>query len=83
MADAGPASLRRPYPGARPLYLYVKKAHLNAIPGLRAFLAQFAQLWGPQGPLVRRGLIAAPEAIRARSAAIIRAETPLDPAALR
>lgn len=70
------------YPGARPLYLYVKKAHLNAIPGLRAFLAQYARLWGPEGPLVKRGLIAAPADVRARAAAIVRAETPLDPGTL-
>ena len=70
------------YPGARPLYLYVKKAHLDAIPGLRGFLRQYAQLWNDDGPLVRRGLIAAPPAIRARSAAIVAREVPLDPAAL-
>lgn len=71
------------YPGARPLYIYVKKAHLNAIPGLRDFLARYAQLWGPDGPLVRRGLIAAPAPVRARSAEIVRTEQALDPAALR
>lgn len=71
------------YPGARPLYIYVKKAHLRAVPGLRAFLLQYAKLWGADGPLVRRGLIASPPAIQARSAAIIRAETPLDPKALK
>ncbi|WP_374944841.1 substrate-binding domain-containing protein [Sphingomonas sp.] len=70
------------YPGARPLYVYVKKAHLGAIPGLRTFLKLYAAAWGPTGPLVRRGLIAAPPAIRARSAAIVARETLLDPAAL-
>jgi phosphate transport system substrate-binding protein len=70
------------YPGARPLYLYVKKAHLQAIPGLRTFLKLFAAAWNPGGPLTRRGLIAAPDAIRARSARIIATETPLDPAEL-
>ncbi|WP_331042139.1 substrate-binding domain-containing protein [Sphingomonas sp.] len=71
------------YPGARPLYLYVKKAHLTAIPGLRDFLKLYAAVWGPTGPLVRRGLIAAPDAVRARSAAIIARELPLDPRELR
>lgn len=71
------------YPGSRPLFIYVKKAHLGAIPGLRPFLATFAGLWGPDGPMVRKGLIAAPPEVRARSAAVIRSETPLDPAALR
>ncbi|HEU0066452.1 MAG TPA: substrate-binding domain-containing protein [Sphingomonas sp.] len=71
------------YPGSRPLYLYVKKAHLNAIPGLRAFLKLYAAAWGPEGPLVRRGLIAAPADVRARSAAIIARETLLDPRSLQ
>ena len=70
------------YPGSRPLYIYVKKAHLSAIPGLKDLLALYARNWGPDGPLVKRGLIAAPEAVRARSAAIIAANVSLDPAAL-
>ncbi len=71
------------YPGSRPLFIYVKKAHLGAIPGLRPFLATFAGLWGPEGPMVRKGLIAAPADVRARAAEIIRRETPLDPTSLR
>ena len=71
------------YPGSRPLFLYVKKAHLGAIPGLRPFLATFAGLWNPDGPMVRKGLIAAPPEARARAADTIRRETPLDPAGLR
>ncbi|MEI5688231.1 substrate-binding domain-containing protein [Sphingomonas kyungheensis] len=70
------------YPGSRPLYLYVKVAHLRAIPGLRDFLAAYAAAWGPDGPLVRRGLIAAPPAVRARAAAVIAQTIPLDPAEL-
>lgn len=71
------------YPGARPLYIYVKKAHLRAIPGLRAFLRQYAALWGADGPLVKRGLIASPPAVQRRSAAIVAGEIALDPRALR
>ncbi len=70
------------YPGSRPLYIYVKKAHLTAIPGLRNLLKLYAANWGLSGPLVKRGLIAAPAAIQARSAAIIANETVLDPAVL-
>jgi phosphate transport system substrate-binding protein len=70
------------YPGSRPLYVYVKKAHLSAIPGLKDLLTLYARNWGPDGPLVKRGLIAAPDAVRARSAAIIAGNVPLDPAAL-
>ena len=70
------------YPGSRPLYIYVKKAHLTAIPGLRNLLKLYAANWGATGPLVKRGLIAAPAAVQARSAAIIANETVLDPAVL-
>jgi phosphate transport system substrate-binding protein len=70
------------YPGSRPLYIYVKKAHLTAIPGLRNLLKLYAANWGVSGPLVKRGLIAAPADIQARSAAIIANETVLDPAVL-
>jgi phosphate transport system substrate-binding protein len=70
------------YPGARPLYLYVKSAHLAAIPGLRDFLRQYARVWGERGPLVRRGLIASPPALRERAARIVATETPLDPRSL-
>lgn len=66
------------YPGARPLFLYVKKAHLGAIPGLSKFLDEYAANWGPDGPLVKRGLIPAHADVRAASAAIIKNQTILD-----
>jgi phosphate transport system substrate-binding protein len=70
------------YPGARPLYLYVKKRHLKAVPGLKDFLALYTTMWAPKGPLVKRGLIAAPEQMRERMAERIRLELALDPAEL-
>lgn len=66
------------YPGSRPLYLYVKKAHLTAIAGLPKFLDTYAASWGPGGPLVKRGLIAAPQPVRDAAAAIIKNGTTLD-----
>lgn len=48
------------YPGARPLYIYVKGEHVNVIPGIREFLAEYARGWGPGGYLSRIGLIASP-----------------------
>lgn len=48
------------YPGARPLYLYVKKAHLDAIPGLKEFLVEWTQSWGADGPLAAIGLVPSP-----------------------
>ncbi len=56
------------YPGARPLFIYVKQAHISAVPGLRQFVAEYAGAWGPDGYLVRRGLIAAPDEVRAKNA---------------
>ncbi|TVV73015.1 substrate-binding domain-containing protein [Sphingomonas solaris] len=68
------------YPGARPLYIYVKGAHLTAIPGLKQFVAEYASAWGPDGYLKRRGLIAAPADVRAKNAEIATKLTPFDPA---
>ncbi|MDA7788087.1 substrate-binding domain-containing protein, partial [Sphingomonadaceae bacterium] len=48
------------YPGARPLFIYVKKAHLDAIPGLKEFLAEWTKSWGRDGPLAKIGLVASP-----------------------
>jgi phosphate transport system substrate-binding protein len=60
------------YPGARPLYIYVKKAHLDAIPGLKEFLAAWTESWDRDGPLANIGLVASPEdtMARARDAAL-------------
>jgi phosphate transport system substrate-binding protein len=46
------------------------------------FLATFAKSWDPGGPLTRRGMIAAPEAVRAESKAEIANQTPMNPAGL-
>ena len=45
------------YPGARPLYVYVKKAHFGIIPGLEEFLAAWVANWGEGGPLSEIGLV--------------------------
>lgn len=56
------------YLGARPMYIYVKKAHLDAIPGLRQFIAQWAASWSRDGTLARRGLVATPPDVAAENA---------------
>ncbi len=73
------------YPGSRPLYIYVKNAHVRAIPSIRAYVAEFTKetTWGPTGYLVKRGMIAAPTPIRSKAAAIAKALTPLNPAAIK
>lgn len=52
------------YPGARPLFLYVKKQHVGVIPGIREYLEEFMKAAGPDGSLSRDGLITSPEASR-------------------
>lgn len=50
------------YPVSRPLFFYVKKAHVGKIPGIKAFLAEFTseKAWGDEGYLVDKGLIPMP-----------------------
>ncbi|MES2987561.1 MAG: substrate-binding domain-containing protein [Pseudomonadota bacterium] len=70
------------YPGARALYLYVKKRHLRAVPGLAEFLTLYTQMWGPGGKLAARGLIAGPDDVRAAAVREVELRTPLSPAGL-
>ena len=54
------------YPVSRPLYFYVKKAHLGVVPGLKEYVEFFLddQMVGPESPLAEYGLVAAPDAER-------------------
>ena len=51
------------YPVSRPLFFYVKDAHVGVIPGLAEYVQFFVsdQIAGPDGPLVEYGLVADPE----------------------
>ena len=51
------------YGVSRPLYFYVKLAHVDVIPGIREFLAEYTSedSWGPGGDLDERGMIPMPE----------------------
>ena len=51
------------YPVSRPLFFYVKKAHLGVIPGLKEFASFFIadEIAGPDGPLSAYGLVADPD----------------------
>jgi phosphate transport system substrate-binding protein len=73
------------YPGARPLYIYVKNAHAAAIPSIRGYVAEFTKdsAIGPKGYLARHGLIAAPDAVRASSMKAARALSPLNLAGIK
>lgn len=70
------------YPGARPLYIYVKKAHVAAVPGLAAYVQAFAKNWGEGGALAKRGMVPADAATRQKNDAVAAALTPLDGADL-
>ena len=71
------------YPGARKLYIYVKGEHLDAIPGLREFLAAYSQAWNPGGYLTQRGMIAMPDADRQSALQAVQNPQPITAAALR
>lgn len=51
------------YPVSRPLFFYVKKAHVDKIPGIRQYLREFAseKAWGPDGYLSEKGMIPMPD----------------------
>lgn len=71
------------YPGARPLYIYIKAAHLKSIRGLKEFAAEYASAWGPDGYLKKKGMVISPDDVRAKNAAIVAAMTLLDPSTLK
>jgi len=54
------------YPVSRPLFFYVKTAHLGVVPGLKDYVEFFLddQMIGPESPLADYGLVAAPDAER-------------------
>ena len=51
------------YPVSRPLYFYIKKAHIGVIPGLKEYAEFFVSedVAGPDGPLAEYGLVSDPE----------------------
>jgi len=73
------------YPGARPLYVYVKNAHVRAIPAIRAFVAEITKesAIGPKGYMLAGGLVAAPAPIRAQAQQAARNLTPVKFAELK
>ncbi|MEO8455049.1 MAG: substrate-binding domain-containing protein [Sphingomicrobium sp.] len=73
------------YPGARPLFIYIKNAHAGAIPAVRAYAAEFTKesAFGPNGYLKHAGLIVSPNNVRARSQQLARALSPLNLASLK
>ena len=64
------------YPVSRPLFFYVKAAHIGVIPGLKEYAQFFVadELAGPAGPLAAYGLVSDPE-LAATQAAVAAEET--------
>jgi phosphate transport system substrate-binding protein len=54
------------YPVSRPLFFYVKNAHVGKTPGIKEYLAEFTsdKAWGTDGYLSDKGLIPMPDAER-------------------
>jgi phosphate transport system substrate-binding protein len=67
------------YPISRPLYFYVKLAHMDVIPGLAEYVEFFVSddMAGPNGPLAQYGLVSDPEL--AATQAMVAARTPMGP----
>jgi len=60
------------YPISRPLFIYVKKAHVGVIPGLAEFVQEFVsdKAGGKEGYLVDKGLVPSPaKELKAQQAA--------------
>jgi len=67
------------YPVSRPLFFYIKKAHLGVIPGLQEYVDFFVSddMAGPDGPLAEYGLVSDPEL--AATQEMVAAGTPMGP----
>ena len=51
------------YPVSRPLFFYIKKAHVGTIPGIVEYVNEFTsdKAWGPDGYLADKGMIPMPD----------------------
>ena len=54
------------YTVSRPLYFYVKKAHVGVVPGLQEYITEFTseRAWGEDGYLAEKGMIPLGEELR-------------------
>ena len=66
------------YPVSRPLFFFIKQAHIGVIPGVKEFAQFFIadEIAGPDGPLAQYGLVSDPEL--AATQAAVEAEETLD-----
>ena len=61
------------YPVSRPLYFYVKQAHVGVIPGIQEYLTEFTSeaAWGGEGYLADKGMIPLGDTERAEMGASV------------
>ena len=71
------------YPGSRPLFIYVKKAHVGVIPGLADYVAEFLKGAGEGGYLGAKGLIVSPRDVADKASANAAGMTALDGSELK
>jgi len=67
------------YPVSRPLFFYIKKAHVGVIPGMKDYVQAFTseKAYGAEGYLSDKGLIPMPSAERKKYAEAARNMTPM------
>ena len=67
------------YPISRPLFFYVKKAHVGVVPGIKGYLNEFTseRAWGEDGYLAEKGMIPLPVKERRAMAQSTRSLTPM------
>ena len=68
------------YPVSRPLFFYVKKAHMANIPGMKEYLEEFTseKAWGEEGYLADKGMIPMPDDEREKFRKDVRTLTNLE-----
>ena len=71
------------YPGARAMFIYVKAAHVNAIKGLKEFVAEWPKMWGRDGALAKLGMVVSPDDVQAANAKVAADMTLMDASALK
>ena len=71
----------RQYPIFRPLYIYIKNAHRNVIPGFQEFIEEYMleDAMGPDGYLAERGLVILGDDVRMATQDAIISGVTMDP----
>ena len=67
------------FPASRPLFVYIKKAHVGVIPGIKEFMDEYVseKAIGAEGYLSEKGLVPLPKADLAKTRAEVQGQKPL------